>query len=94
MSSMGLVIPDLDGQFVIECNASGEGVGGALYQFVSDRLVPIWFASKKFNQAERNYSPRDREALAIVLAKFAPYVKLKPFVLYSDLESLAKFNDH
>ena len=61
MSSMGLVIPDLDGQFVIECDASGEGVGGALYQFVSDRLVPIWFTtSKKFNQAERNYSPRDR----------------------------------
>ena len=95
MSSMGLVIPDLDGQFVIECDASGEGVGGALYQFVIDRLVPIWFASKKFNQEERNYSPRDREALAIVfaLAKFAPYVRLKPFLLYSDHESLAKFND-
>ena len=65
---MGLVIPDLDGQIVIECDASGECVGAALFQFVNDLLVPIWFSSKKFNKAERNYSPRDREALAIVFA--------------------------
>ena len=95
IKSMGLVIPDLNGQFVIESDASGEGVGAVLFQFVDDRLTPIWFSSKKFNQAERNYSPRDREALAIIfaLAKFSTYVKLKPFVLYSDHESLAKFKD-
>lgn len=54
INSMGLVIPDLDGQFVIECDASAERVLGAalVYQFVNNRLVPIWFASKKFNQAE------------------------------------------
>ena len=40
INSMGLVISDLNGQFVIESDASGEGVGAVLFQFVDDRLTP------------------------------------------------------
>ena len=62
----GLMMPDLRGQFVMETDASALGVGATLYQFVDDKLLPLWFLSKKFSLAEANYSPRDREALAIV----------------------------
>ena len=47
----------------------------------------------KFLTAEANYSPRDRETLAIVWAldKCRDYLELVPFVLYTDHESLAAF---
>jgi hypothetical protein len=59
----------------------------------ADRLVPVWYLSRKFNSAEKNYNTRDREALAVVwaLRKFRSYLLLRPFVLFSDHESLSKF---
>ena len=92
-SSQGLGIPNKDGQLVLETDASGLGVGACLYQFVNDRLVPLWYLSKKFSRAEQNYSTRDREALAVIYAlrKLEQYLLGKPFILYSDHESLSKF---
>ena len=86
-------MPDLRGQFFMETDTSVLGVGATLYQFVDDKLLPLWFLSKKFSTAEVNYSPRDREALAIVWAydKCRDYLELVPFVLYTDHESSAAF---
>ena len=91
--SQGLGIPNKNGQMVLETDASGLGVGACLYQFVNDRLVPLWYLSKKFSRAEQNYSTRDREALAVIYAlrKLEQYLLGKPFILYSDHESLSKF---
>ena len=60
---------------------------------MDNKLIPIWYLSKKFSSAEANYSTRDREALAVIYAlnKFQSYLLNKPFVLYSDHESLASF---
>jgi len=93
MAAAGLVIPDLRGQFVIETDASGLGMGAVLYQFTDERLVPVWYMSRKFTETETRYNTRDREALAVVwaLRKCRPYVALRPFILYSDHESLAGF---
>ena len=99
IASAGLVIPDLRGEFVVETDASGLGMGAVLYQFLrgpaegEGRLVPVWFMSRKFNEAEVNYNTRDREALAVTwaLLKCKPYLLMKKFVLYSDHESLAGF---
>jgi hypothetical protein len=59
----------------------------------TQRLVPVWYLSRKFNKAEQNYNTRDREALAVVwaLRKLRSYLLLRPFVLFSDHESLAGF---
>ena len=92
-TSRGLLIPHEKGQFVLETDASGEGMGYCLYQFVGDQLIPAWYGSKKFNSAERNYNVRDREALAVVFAldKCKAYLLMTPFILFSDHESLMFF---
>ena len=90
IQAVGLGIPDKEGDLVLETDASGVGIGACLYQFVDNRLVPLWYLSRKLNRAEQNYSSRDREALAVVysLVKLEAYLMQKPFVLYSDHESL------
>lgn len=90
IKAVGLGIPDKNADLVVETDASGVGIGAVLYQYAGGNLTPLWFLSKKLNKAEKNYSSRDREALAVVYAlkKFSRYLHLKPFVLYSDHESL------
>ena len=87
---MGLGIPDKRGDLVLETDASGVGLGAVLYQFTDGKLTPLWFLSRKLNKAEKNYSSRDKEALAVVyaLVKMEAYLMQKPFILYSDHESL------
>jgi transposase InsO family protein len=90
ISAVGLGIPDKDGDLVVETDASGVACGAVLYQFTGGRLVPLWYLSKKLNKHEKNYSARDREALSVcwALTKLQSYLHLKPFVLYSDHQSL------
>ena len=90
IKAVGLGIPDKKGDLVLETDASGVGIGACLYQYIDGRLTPLWYLSKKLNSAEQNYSSRDREALAVVyaLVKCEGYLLQKPFVLYSDHESL------
>ena len=92
-TSRGLLIPDKEGQFVLETDASGEGIGVCLYQWVNDQLIPAWYSSRKLNQAERNYNTRDREALAVVygMDKCKGYLSLRKFIIFSDHQSLSFF---
>ena len=91
----GLRIPSLNAYFVLECDASSLGVGACLYELLDGILYPVYFISKKFSGAERNYAPRDQEALAVVysLIKFRSYLYLSFFTLYSDHQSLQHFQD-
>ena len=93
IASAGLILPDLRGVFVLETDASADGMGAVLYQLVQERLMPVWYLSRKLNSAERNYNTRDREMLAVIFAlkKCRQYLAMRPFVLYSDHESLANF---
>ena len=93
LKASGLFIPNNVDQLSIECDASGCGVGAALYQTVDGILRPIWFASHKLSKAEANYPSRSLEMLAIIFAlkKFRGYVALVHVHIYSDHESLAGF---
>lgn len=95
ITAPGLGIVDRAGQLVLETDASAIGLGGCLYQFVDNRLIPLHYISKKLSSAERNYSVRDREALAITycLKKLKKYLWHTPFILYSDHQSLANFRN-
>ncbi|XP_062418964.1 uncharacterized protein LOC134131237 [Pungitius pungitius] len=65
-----LTQPDPDRQFIVEVDASEEGVGGVLSQRTGSppKVHPCAFFSKKLSPAERNYDVGNRELLAIKLA--------------------------
>ena len=65
---LALALPDFTRPFILECDASGEGIGVVLMQ---DRH-PIAYERRKLTQIERLYSIYDKEMLAIIhaLTKF------------------------
>jgi hypothetical protein len=84
-----LALPDLTLPFVLECNASGEGIGVVLMQGGH----PIIFESRKLSQPERLYSIYEKEILAIMhaLTKFKQYLVGSRFVVKTDHKSLKYF---
>ena len=65
-----LVYPSFDRPFILETDASGQGIGAILSQRQSEdnQIHPIAFASRSLNAAERNYSISELETLAVVWA--------------------------
>jgi len=81
-----LALPDVSKPFILQTDASCEGVGSILLQETDDIRHPVAFASKKLLPRERNYSTIEREALAIVWAvqKFQNYLYGQHFTLETD----------
>ena len=82
-----LVDPELP--FVLQTDASDEGIGAVLLQpRASDprELAPVLYASRRLKAAERNYATIEKEALAIYWAikKFEVYLYGREFVLWTD----------
>ena len=73
-----LCLPDINKPFILQTDASADGIGAVLLQEVDSVKRPVGFASKKLLPRERNYSTIEREALAIVwgIQKFQNYLTL------------------
>ena len=84
-----LALPDFTQPFVLECDASGEGIGAVLMQGGH----PIAFESRKLLPHERLYAIYDKEMLAIMhaLAKFRQYLVGNRFRVRTDHNSLRFF---
>ena len=84
-----LALPDFRQPFVLECDASREGISAVLMQGGH----PIAFESWKFLPHERLYSIYDKEMLAIMhaLAKFRQYLVGNKFRVKTDHNSLRFF---
>jgi hypothetical protein len=83
-----LQLPDFTKQLVVSCDSSGVAIGAVISQIVEGQELPIAYASRSLNKAERNYSTTDRELLAIVWS-------LKQFRLYlCNVSSFRVFTDH
>lgn len=88
MSSPILQYPDFTKKFVITTDASNVAIGAVLSN--EDKNLPIAYASRILNAAERRYSTVERELLAIVWAikHFKPYVYGREFLVHSDHKPL------
>jgi transposase InsO family protein len=89
-----LAIPDFGKPFGMRMDASEHANGGVLFQeeVRGDDVVerPIAFGGRKYKDAEKNYSIREKELLAIRfgLRLWRVYLLDKPFVVETDHRSL------
>ncbi|PAA61768.1 hypothetical protein BOX15_Mlig029272g4 [Macrostomum lignano] len=86
-----LRLPDFSRPFILSCDASAFAVGAVLSQAHGDAELPVAFASRTLNKAERNYSATDRELLALVwsLKHFRSYLcNVKHFTAFTDHQPL------
>ena len=82
-----LSYPSFEKDFVLETDASIEGIGAVLSQTHDDNLLhPVAYASRSLSPAERRYSITELETLAVVwtISHFHPYLYGHSLVVYTD----------
>jgi transposase InsO family protein len=85
-----LQYPDFTKEFVLTTDASNDGIGAILSQGQIGKDLPIAYASRNLNKAERNYTTSEKELLAIVwgIKHFRPYLYGRKFKVASDHKPL------
>ena len=91
MTTPILMAPNWSMEFHVHCDASNIAIGAVLVQRVNGNIdSPIYYAIRLLNQAEKNYSTSEREALVMVylVNKFRHYLLANHFVFYVDHQAL------
>lgn len=87
--------PDQSRPYVLQTDASAQGMGSVLYQEREDggRDI-ISYASARFRPHERRYDINEQECLALIWAikTFRPYLEDKRFTLRTDSKTLTWLN--
>ena len=83
--------PDFDKTFTLHCDASEVALGIVLTQTDdSNQEHPVRYISRLLNRAERNYSPGERECLAVVygIRQCRRYINGTKFIVITDHKPL------
>jgi hypothetical protein len=85
-----LQYPDFSKEFILNTDASNEGIGAILSQGQIGKDLPIAYASRNLNKAERNYTTSEKELLAIIwgIRHYRPYLYGRKFKIASDHKPL------
>jgi hypothetical protein len=86
-----LIFPNWENEFHVHIDASGISLGSILVQPGEGAMDnPIYFVSRKLSQAEKNYTTKEREGLAMIYAlhKFRHYFLGSHFKLFTDHSTL------
>lgn len=89
-----LRLPKVSETFVLQTDASNEGLGAVILQEEEGFNHPIAYGSRKLLQRERNYSTVEKECLAIVfgIQKFHNFLYGQEFILETDHQPLKYLN--
>lgn len=85
-----LAHPDPTARITVTTDASDTAIGAVIQQRKGQEEQPLAFLSKKLNRAQRNYSPYDRELLAIYVAikHYRHMLEGREFTVYTDHKPL------
>ena len=85
-----LALPDDEGQFVLDCDASDRAIGAVLSQIQDGKERPICYASQLYDRHQENYNVTRKELLAMVtfVKKFRQYLLGRHFVVRTDHAAL------
>lgn len=78
--------PDPEAELTLTTDASDTAIGAVIHQRAKEEWQPLAFLSKKLNQAQKKYSPYDRELLAIYtsIRHFRHMLEGRIFTVYTD----------
>ena len=81
-----LSFPDFSHKFILDTDASNDGIGAVLSQHKNGKEYVIAYASRSLSKAERNYSVTRRQLLAVVTFTnhFRQYLLGRQFLLRTD----------
>ena len=90
MSADVLALPNDEGQFVLDCDASDLAIGSVLSQVQNGEERPICYASQLYDSHQKNYNVTRKELLALVtfVKKFRQYLLGRPFLIRTDHAAL------
>jgi len=85
-----LALPNDEGQFILDCDASDKAIGAVLSQVQNGEERPICFASQLYDKHQQNYNVTRKELLALVtfVKKFRQYLLGRPFLIRTDHAAL------
>ena len=85
-----LALPNDEGQFILDTDASDKAIGAVLSQIQNGEERPICYASQLYDKDQQNYNVTRKELLALVthVRKFRQYLLGRSFIIRTDHAAL------